>query len=161
MAINNQINNTLSPAIFSIALNASTSNQTGDGTDYIIICDSVQVDTQSGYNTSTGVYTAVLSGNYVLFGTLIINGVNSTNTSYTLALRQSGASNIAILASGNVDIAGDNLTYINYSTMVPLSPGLPVEIVLTVNGALAPNVGLVGDGSSLPFKTLVNGFFIG
>ena len=51
---------------FRAYLSSAASNQTGDGTLYQVICDTEVVDQGSGYNNSTGVFTAPEDGYYIM-----------------------------------------------------------------------------------------------
>jgi len=53
----------LQPAFFAY-LSSTQSNVTGDNTAYTIICDTVVINVGSGYNNSTGIYTAPRTGYY-------------------------------------------------------------------------------------------------
>jgi len=50
--------------VFAAYLNTSVSNVTGDGTQYLVILDSVFSNPGSYYSTSTGLFTAPVTGNY-------------------------------------------------------------------------------------------------
>lgn len=63
MAQNNMIDSYSNPFAL-VRLAASVSNVTGDGTNYKLIFDTLANGV--GYNTATGVFTASLTGNYLM-----------------------------------------------------------------------------------------------
>lgn len=56
----------LQPA-FLAYLSATASNVTGDGTSYTVVCNTEIFDQGSDYNTTTGLFTAPVTGRYALF----------------------------------------------------------------------------------------------
>ena len=91
MATNNSVNTYITPTsgqilapgqcMFSARLSANTAtNVTGDGTKYQVICDTVIFDQSSNYNNSTGVFTAPVTGKYLLIWNVGIFNLLSTHT---------------------------------------------------------------------------------
>lgn len=72
-------NNTGQPA-FSVNLATSINNVTGDGTEAVLVFDTVNIDQGSAYNTSTGVYTIPVSGIYQLNASICFIGTSVANT---------------------------------------------------------------------------------
>lgn len=69
VATSGEINYPLQPAFF--AYNSVTdADKTGDGTEYVMICDTEVYDQNADYNNSTGSFTAPVTGRY-LFCTMV------------------------------------------------------------------------------------------
>jgi len=65
---------------FSAYLGTSSDNETGDGTAYSLICDTEIFDQNSDYNTGTGVFTAPVTGRYVLMYSIKVHDLGSSFT---------------------------------------------------------------------------------
>lgn len=63
------------------------SNVTGDGTDYRVQFDTVQFDTDSAYNSATGVYTVPTTGYYQIFGQCLLNSVSGSGLDADIHMR--------------------------------------------------------------------------
>ena len=75
----------LQPAF--LALKSSTTNGvTGDGTTYQMICDTSVFDQQSNYNHATGVFTAPVTGRYLLGINVNAKNLVSTNTTGNIGI---------------------------------------------------------------------------
>ena len=77
-------NNSSQPAFFA-SKTSNTTNATGDGTIYTVIFDTIVKNQGSGYNNSTGIFTAPVTGIYVFTTSLLLENI-------------AVASNIAVLA---------------------------------------------------------------
>lgn len=78
--------NSLSTPVF-IARNSTTrTNVTGDGTQYSVIFNTEITDQGADYNPTTGVFTAPITGHYILSVFLNLNNVTSGHTLGTLEL---------------------------------------------------------------------------
>ena len=71
-----EITEPLQPAFLAL-LSADQNNQTGDGTVYTVICDTEVFDQGGDYNNSTGVFTAPVSGRYLLNYSVRLVGLTS------------------------------------------------------------------------------------
>jgi len=70
-----------SPVYFSSYLSANASNVTGDGTEYILICDTITAQVGgTNYSGSTGVFTAPSTGFYQFSTSLFITGLTASHT---------------------------------------------------------------------------------
>ena len=71
--------NTSQPAFFAW-LNATVSNVTGNNANYTIIANSTDFNQSSSYSTSTGIFTAPVTGKYFLHGCITWQNLTSANT---------------------------------------------------------------------------------
>ena len=74
---------------FLAALSANAADQTGDGTQYTIICDNEIFDQGGNYDPTSGVFTAPVTGRYYLSGVVVVGDVAVGHTSMTLRLNTS------------------------------------------------------------------------
>lgn len=123
---------------FSAYLSLSQSNVTGDGTLINpILFDTTVYNDGSNYNTSTGVYTAPVAGNYIFNTTYFLNGLTSSHTVCEGRLVCSTFGSIANLF-GNLGAERDNNGnfVITATQQVKLALGETVNLSLAIyNGA--------------------------
>jgi len=65
---------------------SETSNVTGDGTAYTFVWDSERVDVNGDFNTGTGVFTAPVTGKYLITYMVGMGGLTSSHTSGYVAI---------------------------------------------------------------------------
>jgi len=78
MIANNKVN--LGRTTFIANTSTTHSNVTGDGTVYTVIFDTTTANEGSNYNTSTGIFTAPVAGNYLFNTTVELTGITSAMT---------------------------------------------------------------------------------
>lgn len=116
-----------------VGVGAGVTNATGDGTVVNVIYDTVFYNIGGGYDNSTGLYTAPLSGYYNIEASVTLEGILSTHTT----------GEITIVASGNIykeyfnpfnsaTAAGDCTAKISMTVFV--SAGQTIGIQVMVNG---------------------------
>jgi len=92
----------LTPAFF--AKNTSTRmNVTGNAVLYTVIFDTELFDQNADYNTSTGQFTAPVSGRYLLCAQVSTDGQSTTNTDATFQLNTSNQSTDTYYNPGNME----------------------------------------------------------
>lgn len=67
---------------FSANITSGVSNVTGDGTAYTAIFNNVVANVGSGYNNTTGVFTAPSTGKYFFCGQVGVSGLTSSHRAY-------------------------------------------------------------------------------
>lgn len=71
---------------FLALLSADALNHTGNGTQYTVICDNEIYDKNADYNPGTGVFTAPVTGRYLLCANVTMTGVTTAATLFRLSL---------------------------------------------------------------------------
>jgi hypothetical protein len=127
------VTSTLNP-IFR-AVNTSAANDvTGDGTDYIIILQSVFPNINTMYNTADGKVTVSIAGEYIFDVTITLAGIISTHTTLRCYLKGSTGNDIEIFKCNpyNCATASGYLTFSasisNYITSVPSEYTLQIAV---------------------------------
>lgn len=125
--------NTSQPICFAY-LNSSLTNVTGDGTSYTVLFDSTAKDQTSGYNASTGQFTAPVTGTYFYTVQLTLTGVQAANNacSMTTYLNNATAQTITTANLGAIRNAS-NVATIQQSCMQLLSANDNLEITVIAN----------------------------
>lgn len=112
-----EINYPLTPCFFAF-LSAGVTNTTGNGTQYNLIADTEVFDQNADYNNATGVFTAPVTGRYLLGGSLFTSNFSAGHTSEYVNLftsnrtitlyAQSPLANVAVV-DGSLRITGSVL----------------------------------------------------
>lgn len=147
--------NTVQPA-FCGYCSGNKTNVTGDGTQYTIVFDSELFDQNSNFNTSTGTFTAPVTGKYWLFASVGVTGIGALNTS--------GSPRIVTTANTYQQFLNGpsncyTTTSTNYSAQVgvlaTMTAGDTATVTITINGG-TKIVSVLGDASS--FNTTFSGY---
>ncbi len=121
-----------------------STNVTGDGTGYTVIFDTVSIDQGSNYNNATGIFTAPVTGTYLITAQVAYNGLTAAHTGAFLLI--STSPKVVWNPSYN-PYATQNLfttqQAVNNSAIIRLTSGDTVRIIFAVyNGAKV--VGVTG-----------------
>lgn len=98
-----------------LAYNSATdSDVTGDGTEYTVIFDTEVRDRTSAYNNSTGVFTAQITGDYLLNARVLVSGLTTATTQFELKIVTSNRTynNFELHAPANGDYKECELTVV-------------------------------------------------
>jgi hypothetical protein len=143
----------LQPA-FSANKSANTNNVTGDGTTYTLICNTEIYDQGANYNTTTGVFTAPVTGRYSFCLGCGIFGLLNTHTQGYMELVTSNRTyrtpELSPYAAANSSASFGFGT----SIQADMDLGDTASITVTVaNGTLVVDV----DGGGAPIRTYFQG----
>ncbi len=147
--------NTTQPAFFSY-VSSTQSSVTGDGTLYNVIFDTTTKNVGASYDTTTGVFTAPVTGLYFFNTCITVTGL-STQTNFTILFHT-----VAVDYFGaNINPAGINgggVLAINSSLgPIPLSSSEAIVMQVSISGG-AKTVNVFGVGG--PFFTYFSGYLI-
>jgi hypothetical protein len=134
--------NTAQPA-FNAYKSAVTTNATGDGTQYVVIFDTVIFDQASNYNSGTGLFTAPVTGKYQFNVNLTISTFSSSHTDYTIFFITNTAFGSPAVYWTNPYISQGAAGFVSASgsALLALTAGQTVSVVAQVqNGAKTVSV---------------------
>jgi C1q domain len=152
LALANTVVNATQPLFFAYK-SASTSNVTGDGTFYTVIYDTTTINQGSGYSTSTGKFTAPVTGNYLFTTSNILSSPATT-----------GAGECIISSTANNYVLTYWQTYTGASdfplggcVILPMSSGDTAFIQLVITG---PSKTAFLFGTPSPYDTFFSGMLL-
>lgn len=129
---------------FCAYLSSSATDVTGDGTQYTIICDGERFDQAGDYNTSTGVFTAPITGRYLF--TVMIQLVQLTVATHTDIIARLVTSNFTYFSFSSV-VAGSSIgVQVPLSVIADMDAGDTASVTIEVDGS-SKVVDVVGTGS--------------
>lgn len=114
-----EITKPLQPA-FLVGLTADVLNVTGDGTAYTILFNTEIYDQNNDFDTSTGVFTAPVTGRYSFMGTVFLTGITASHTWGTYYLICSNRSPLLATISPAVQFNAGNSVGINFGVEVDM-----------------------------------------
>lgn len=121
--------------VFALVANQE-SNVTGDGTNYTIVFDSVNINT-GGFDTTTGIFTSPNNANYIINGAISLAGVTSSHISGILIVSTSignftvDRANYAAMRIAGVDSGAYSASF---SAWANLTAGQTISVVIQVAG---------------------------
>ena len=136
---------------FSAAVQTTTTNQTGDGTGYIVIFNQVFNNVGSGYNGTTGIFTAPDTCTYIFSSVVLVNNLGALHTQGDYNFNFNNGSFFVTptdlnLAAIRTAVGGDsNNASVGGTMQIALSAGDTVKMQLNVNGS-TKTVGVFGTG---------------
>ncbi len=114
---------------------ASIDNVTGDGTNYTIIWDAEDFDSEGVFSTATGLFTAPSAGKYHFDTTVLALGLAAGNTVGTLTFQVDGA-NTKIVYLPNPGAIRDASDHAPFSASIDLvlTKGQTVGVAISISG---------------------------
>jgi hypothetical protein len=138
-------NNTAQPCFCAIVQASGPSNVTGNGTAYTVIFDTKSFDQSTSYNTSTGIFTAPVTGRYQFNISITMNNVLVANTLgeillvTTLGTWKLSNANYGVMFEA---FSGLQTLGLSASIIVPMTATNTAKVQLNVFGNATANIGL-------------------
>jgi hypothetical protein len=153
--------NNTSRCAFQAYVNATLSAVTGEGTNYTIIFGSTAFDQGSNFNTSTGVFTAPVTGRYFFTTTIHANGFTALTTIAASVLATSSLAYVGAelnpFTCSETSTGGHTLV-ISYSFgPISMSANDTAQINFQVTGAATKVVNVFGSGNGF---TTFSGYLV-
>lgn len=142
-------------ANFSVYLSGNVANQTGDGTIAPVICDTVVTDTNSAYNTSTGIYTVPVTGFWQFNFSIFMFRVTGTNGVCIIDITINGSPLRTYEVNfENLQTSGELI--LNSSINWAANSGDTVQVACQITGSGSPNIGYGGTIAGTRFSGCLN-----
>ena len=140
---------------FDVYLSASVLNVTGDGTGYTILFDTKRQDVGNNYNPATGLFTAPVTGTYLLVATADLDGITAGMTTSAIGIGLS--SGVSYQGNGYNPSGTFNTLAINVQACARMTAGTTAGISVAFSGG-AKVVDVLGSAGSI---THFSGFLLG
>lgn len=151
------------PVFSAYADSLSQLNVTGDGTIYTVKYDVASLNVGGSFSTSTGLFTAPLTGTYIFSGTLLISNLGSAHTLYTAYLNSPTSDAIYQLCNLNPYpiITPSTLEYgISFCQIVPMGIGETIGLNCQVTGG-TKTINVLAGGAPNVYKSSLAGWLLG
>lgn len=124
-------------------ISAPVGNVTGDGTQYVVIFDTVTTDRQSNYNATNGQFTCPRAGNYLVTSNVTLGGLAAGNTSGIIKILKNGSSIVNDEFNVGVVRTASNTTTMQANSQLQCAANDILTIAVEVSGG-GLVVGVVG-----------------
>lgn len=124
---------------------STTSNVTGDGTEYTVIFDTEINDTGSWYDNATGIATAPVTGFYLFGGNIDLTSIGGSHTTGTAKIVTTNHSVYGEYGNPNAIAAGGSVVF-PAGMGVYLSANDTIKMTTYAAGG-GKTVGVYGDGN--------------
>lgn len=130
-------------------------NVTGDGTPVIVVFNTENYDYSNSYDASTGFFTAPVSGRYVFYTGVALQGLTASHTSGNLSFQLTSSTPVYLANFANLRSSSNTLTLLE-STIMNLTAGQQVFLQLSVsNGTKVVDISL-----GLNQRTFFSGYLL-
>lgn len=142
-----EINMPLQPAFLAV-VGSDDTDVTGNGTVYSYVADTEIFDQNSDYNNSTGVFTAPVTGRYMITATSrLSDAVAATNIIMGLTGSNRSFTTIQARAASGSDLADEIIGYLDMDAADTVFP------TVRVNGEASDRCDLLGTSGSIEYST--------
>lgn len=143
--------------IFLAYLNSTVSNVTGDGTQYLVILDSVYSNPGSYYSTSTGLFTAPVTGNYQFNMLVTVGNLPSGLTRMIMYAETTSEEYKPYDFTPVTSVSGEEIMFFSFLTRMSANDTCSMQ-VRGFGSTKTVNVAGSSGGSSLP--TTFSGYYV-
>lgn len=133
-------------------LNAATTNSTGDGTQFTVPFNAVLFDRGGNFNTSTGVFTAPVTGVYRMSTHITMNSVTVTYNRFSVTVITSNRNYFLDFGDLQPDVNGS--VGFDTSILVDMDAGDTLSIGASAAGS-TKTIGIAGD-TGTPTRSFVS-----
>lgn len=122
---------------FLAVLSTTQTDVTGDGTLYPIVFDIVVTNQGSGYNNSTGNFTAPIAGNYIYNLVVVMGSLPAAGTQMFCQIRTSTTEGVYTVSFGNpVPVADPSTGFfqVNGTVLIPMTASSTAHATVLIAG---------------------------
>jgi len=112
---------------------AAATDVTGDGTAYVVIFDAERYDQNSNFDTTTGLFTAPVTGKYLVVANVGLAGLTASHTAGNILITAAGVSYRKFYNPANCRDSSNQMT-MSFSTIVAVPATQTISITVTVSG---------------------------
>lgn len=150
----NAVNTVVPFPVFSAYKSSVSSNVTGNSTFYTVVFDTEYADVGGGYNNSTGVFTAPISGKYLFTARTLSQNCSTASAATIKFVATGGEYNFA----GIVRPASSNDFGLSITQMISLAAGETCYVRIAISGEASDRCTVYG-GATGNYTTF-SGFYI-
>ncbi|NGX36857.1 MAG: hypothetical protein K1000chlam2_00002 [Chlamydiae bacterium] len=120
---------------FAVSLSATVLSATGDGTGYLILFDNEIWDQNSDFNASTGIFTAPVTGKYMMSGTVSVTQLTTSYTDYLIQLDMSNNTNQQAVRFDPGQIVQSGGVNLSFARIVDMDAADTLNLNVAVSGS--------------------------
>ncbi len=143
--------------LFSAFNSVTDTNVTGDGTAFTVICDTEIFDVNSNYDNITGIFTAPVTGRYLLIAGVDGRDYGAGHTVSQINLITSNRTYILHFEDGSITSTPGNILIRNGSVIADMDTGDTASVQFVVSGSTL-TIDVFGTGAAI--QTYFQGFLL-
>lgn len=129
-------------------VNANVSNISGDSTNYVIIFNSTIFDQASNFNTTTGTFTAPVTGKYNISSNILLSGLLITHTGCQFQIVATARTIPGSISNVGANKDVNNDLSCSFSNFVDMTAGDTLTMHIQISGG-TKTVGIFGGSNPL------------